>query len=197
MPPHAPYDNGLLIALIFITSKICTRNFLAESISVCGAAVIVGCIMGPTVYHRHSSITRKGFAKSPTFLANRSLIFLSFFPLEQPTAAPQVAILGGSGSGSTGISAGSGTGSSCSFPGAPAHSTVQFTDDSLASGTVASYSCERGFELLGPARRVCDSGQWVPEGIPFCGKYRRMVFCTGFFGVVVRGGVSESLFDIS
>lgn len=80
----------------------------------------------------------------------------SLFPLpEQPTASPQVAPAGGGG---------------CKFPGAPAHSTVQFTDESLPNGAVASYSCERGFELLGPARRVCDNGQWIPEGIPFCGK---------------------------
>ncbi|XP_058445168.1 uncharacterized protein LOC131426449 isoform X2 [Malaya genurostris] len=72
---------------------------------------------------------------------------------EQPTASPQVSPDGGG---------------SCKFPGAPAHSTVQFTDDALPNGAVASYSCERGFELLGPSRRVCDNGQWIPEGIPFC-----------------------------
>ncbi|XP_055712742.1 uncharacterized protein LOC129807475 [Phlebotomus papatasi] len=59
-------------------------------------------------------------------------------------------------------------GQSCSFPGSPAHSHVTFSDESLSNGCVASYSCERGFELLGPARRVCDNGNWVPEGIPFC-----------------------------
>lgn len=59
----------------------------------------------------------------------------------------------------------------CSFPGSPAHSVVVFTNESLVSGTVASYSCERGFELLGPSRRVCDNGVWLPEGIPFCGEY--------------------------
>lgn len=59
----------------------------------------------------------------------------------------------------------------CSFPGSPAHSVVVFTNESLVSGTVASYSCERGFELLGPSRRVCDNGIWLPEGIPFCGEY--------------------------
>ncbi|EDW78412.2 uncharacterized protein Dwil_GK16413 [Drosophila willistoni] len=58
--------------------------------------------------------------------------------------------------------------SDCSFPGSPAHSSVVFSNANLTQGTVASYSCERGFELLGPARRVCDKSQWVPEGIPFC-----------------------------
>ncbi|XP_075157366.1 uncharacterized protein LOC142230616 isoform X3 [Haematobia irritans] len=57
---------------------------------------------------------------------------------------------------------------SCSFPGSPAHSTVVFSNANLTDSTVASYSCERGFELLGPARRVCDKGVWLPEGIPFC-----------------------------
>lgn len=36
--------------------------------------------------------------------------------------------------------------------------------------------CERGFELLGPARRVCENGQWTPEGIPFCGKCIFVIF---------------------
>ncbi|KAF5278300.1 hypothetical protein FQR65_LT03568 [Abscondita terminalis] len=56
----------------------------------------------------------------------------------------------------------------CKFPGAPAHSHVVFSDDTLGLGTVATYTCERGFELLGPSRRVCENGQWLPEGIPFC-----------------------------
>ncbi|XP_035727267.1 uncharacterized protein LOC118443834 isoform X2 [Vespa mandarinia] len=73
----------------------------------------------------------------------------------------------------------------CGYPGAPAHSSVRFTgsgiDDvideeeallketKLPEGTVATYSCERGFELLGPARRQCQTeGTWTPEGVPFC-----------------------------
>ena len=32
----------------------------------------------------------------------------------------------------------------------------------------------RGFELLGPARRVCgQEGTWTPQGIPFCGQLTR------------------------
>lgn len=58
----------------------------------------------------------------------------------------------------------------CRFPGAPAHSSVIFSDETLGPGAVASYTCERGFELLGPSRRVCENGQWLPEGIPFCGE---------------------------
>lgn len=58
----------------------------------------------------------------------------------------------------------------CHFPGAPAHSNVVFSDETLGPGTVATYSCERGFELLGPSRRVCEKGVWLPEGIPFCGE---------------------------
>lgn len=61
----------------------------------------------------------------------------------------------------------------CGFPGAPAHSTVEFTEpgasDNVSTGTIAEYTCDRGFELLGPARRVCaENGTWSPQGIPFC-----------------------------
>ncbi|XP_026315210.1 CUB and sushi domain-containing protein 3 isoform X2 [Hyposmocoma kahamanoa] len=57
----------------------------------------------------------------------------------------------------------------CPFPGAPAHSRVSFSDEALAEGSVATYECELGFELLGPARRICgDDGRWTPDGIPFC-----------------------------
>ncbi|XP_063837861.1 sushi, von Willebrand factor type A, EGF and pentraxin domain-containing protein 1 isoform X2 [Ostrinia nubilalis] len=57
----------------------------------------------------------------------------------------------------------------CRFPGAPAHSKVAFSDDALSEGTIATYACERGFELLGPARRICGTnGKWTPDGIPFC-----------------------------
>lgn len=59
--------------------------------------------------------------------------------------------------------------SKCGFPGAPAHSRVYFSDDTMSEGTVATYECERGFELLGPTRRVCGhNGRWTPDGIPFC-----------------------------
>ncbi|XP_019766261.2 uncharacterized protein LOC109541757 [Dendroctonus ponderosae] len=56
----------------------------------------------------------------------------------------------------------------CKFPGSPAHSSVEFSDETLGPATIATYSCERGFELLGPSRRVCENGAWLPEGIPFC-----------------------------
>ncbi|KAL4717679.1 hypothetical protein ACJJTC_000828 [Scirpophaga incertulas] len=57
----------------------------------------------------------------------------------------------------------------CRFPGAPAHSKVTFSNDALTEGTIATYTCERGFELLGPSRRICGPmGKWTPEGIPFC-----------------------------
>ncbi|KAF2350881.1 Sushi/SCR/CCP domain, partial [Trinorchestia longiramus] len=57
----------------------------------------------------------------------------------------------------------------CGFPGAPAHSTVSFSDDTMREGTVATYICDRGFELLGPARKIClNNGTWSPPGIPFC-----------------------------
>lgn len=65
----------------------------------------------------------------------------------------------------------------CKFPGAPAHSTVLFSNETLSIGTIATYNCERGFELLGPARRICEStGEWIPEGIPFCGEFNKYIF---------------------
>lgn len=80
-----------------------------------------------------------------------------------------------------------GNSAGCGYPGAPAHSHVRFTgpaiedvideeealpkDKTFPEGTVSTYTCERGFELLGPARRQCrNDGQWIPEGVPFCGK---------------------------
>ncbi|XP_068237942.1 uncharacterized protein [Palaemon carinicauda] len=61
------------------------------------------------------------------------------------------------------------TGWCCGFPGAPSHSSVTFSDNSLGVNTIASYSCDRGFELLGPARKICgENGTWAPPGIPFC-----------------------------
>ncbi|XP_042227360.1 uncharacterized protein LOC121869850 isoform X2 [Homarus americanus] len=61
------------------------------------------------------------------------------------------------------------TGWCCGFPGAPSHSTVTFSDNRLDSNTVATYACDRGFELLGPARKICaENGTWTPAGIPFC-----------------------------
>ncbi|CAL7935880.1 unnamed protein product [Xylocopa violacea] len=76
-------------------------------------------------------------------------------------------------------------GNECGYPGAPAHGSVRFTipgtedvvdeedpllkDTILPVSTVATYSCEPGFELLGPARRQCETdGSWTPEGVPFC-----------------------------
>ncbi|CAG9781746.1 unnamed protein product [Diatraea saccharalis] len=57
----------------------------------------------------------------------------------------------------------------CGFPGAPAHCKVSFSEEEPREGTVVTYSCEPGFELLGPARRVCGpNSRWTPDGIPFC-----------------------------
>ncbi|XP_049276019.1 sushi, von Willebrand factor type A, EGF and pentraxin domain-containing protein 1-like [Rhipicephalus sanguineus] len=57
----------------------------------------------------------------------------------------------------------------CGYPGCPAHATVTFSRDDMSPGTVATYVCDAGYELLGPSRRVCTvNGTWVPEGIPYC-----------------------------
>ncbi|XP_076320035.1 uncharacterized protein LOC143230409 [Tachypleus tridentatus] len=58
---------------------------------------------------------------------------------------------------------------SCGYPGSSAHSSVKFTTEEVGPGTEAIYSCDRGFELLGPSRKVCEENStWTPLGIPFC-----------------------------
>ncbi|XP_065299700.1 uncharacterized protein [Dermacentor albipictus] len=57
----------------------------------------------------------------------------------------------------------------CGYPGCPAHATVTFSRDDMAPGTVATYACDPGCELLGPGRKVCTgNGTWAPDGLPFC-----------------------------
>lgn len=59
----------------------------------------------------------------------------------------------------------------CGYPGSPAHASVAFSSEAIESGTVATYTCDNGYELLGPPRRTCsENGTWVPQGIPFCGE---------------------------
>lgn len=59
----------------------------------------------------------------------------------------------------------------CSYPGSPLHCSVTFTNERLNAGTIVTYTCDYGYELLGPSRRACNqNGTWTPEGIPFCGK---------------------------
>ncbi|GBM26179.1 Sushi, von Willebrand factor type A, EGF and pentraxin domain-containing protein 1 [Araneus ventricosus] len=57
----------------------------------------------------------------------------------------------------------------CGYPGSPAHASVSFSTEVIGPATVATYTCDSGFEILGPARRVCTAnGTWTPQGIPFC-----------------------------
>lgn len=59
----------------------------------------------------------------------------------------------------------------CGYPGSPAHASVTFNTSHVVAGTAASYTCDSGYELLGPPRRLCQAnGTWSPVGIPFCGK---------------------------
>lgn len=59
----------------------------------------------------------------------------------------------------------------CGYPGSPAHASIAFNTSTVVSGTAASYTCDNGYELLGPPRRICQAnGSWSPVGIPFCGK---------------------------
>lgn len=65
----------------------------------------------------------------------------------------------------------------CGYPGSPAHASVILSTEKIAPGTIATYTCDNGYELLGPPRRACNTnGTWTPAGIPFCGKCRRNLF---------------------
>ncbi|GFY56490.1 sushi, von Willebrand factor type A, EGF and pentraxin domain-containing protein 1 [Trichonephila inaurata madagascariensis] len=58
---------------------------------------------------------------------------------------------------------------SCGYPGSPSHSIVTFNTETVQTGTVATYRCDPGFDLLGPIRRLCvENGTWIPIGIPVC-----------------------------
>lgn len=60
----------------------------------------------------------------------------------------------------------------CGYPGSPAHASVTFNTSQVVVGTASSYTCDNGYELLGPPRRLCQAnGTWSPIGIPFCGKW--------------------------
>lgn len=60
----------------------------------------------------------------------------------------------------------------CGYPGSPGHASVAFSSETIEPGTVATYTCDNGYELLGPPRRSCSqNGTWEPQGIPFCGKH--------------------------
>ncbi|XP_040066636.1 uncharacterized protein LOC115308197 [Ixodes scapularis] len=57
----------------------------------------------------------------------------------------------------------------CGYPWVPAHCSVTYSKDDLSVGSVATYTCDPGYELLGPGRRMCSAnGTWTPPNIPFC-----------------------------
>ncbi len=101
----------------------------------------------------HSLSFSFSFLKSSCWhTVTNSLFFLSFFSLPK-------------------------TAQTCGYPGSPAHAIVSMSPQGpIQSGTTATYNCDNGYELLGPARRTCnENGTWTPLGIPFCGK------CSPFF----------------
>jgi len=74
----------------------------------------------------------------------------------------------------------------CGYPGSPPHAIVSFTSDSIKAGTVATYTCDNGYELLGPPRRTClENGTWVPQGVPFCGELSLFRFYASGYSVCV------------
>ncbi|XP_063986412.1 sushi, von Willebrand factor type A, EGF and pentraxin domain-containing protein 1 [Diachasmimorpha longicaudata] len=57
----------------------------------------------------------------------------------------------------------------CGHPAVPMNSKVSLSDDSLSPGTIASYTCDAGYELFGQSTLTCTShGKWQGE-LPFCG----------------------------
>ncbi|XP_035216887.1 uncharacterized protein LOC118190306 [Stegodyphus dumicola] len=58
---------------------------------------------------------------------------------------------------------------SCGLPGSTFRSTVTFNTESIRRGTIATYTCETGFRLIGPWRRLClGNGTWTPKELPIC-----------------------------
>lgn len=75
----------------------------------------------------------------------------------------------------------------------PRNSDEFYTANEIAEGTTVSYVCERGYELLGPPQRTCQSnGTWTPTGLPYCvmdiakGK---PFFVSSTLGTVVRNSL--------
>ena len=59
---------------------------------------------------------------------------------------------------------------SCGYPSSPSHASISFSTDSIRNGTVITYTCDIGYELLGPSRRTCNGIKWQPSPMPFCGE---------------------------
>uniref|UniRef100_A0A0K0DVD5 C-type lectin domain-containing protein n=1 Tax=Strongyloides stercoralis TaxID=6248 RepID=A0A0K0DVD5_STRER len=56
----------------------------------------------------------------------------------------------------------------CTFPGVSENSKVVFSSQTFTVGTIAFYSCEYGFKLIGQSKRRCnDDGLWSHD-IPVC-----------------------------
>lgn len=54
----------------------------------------------------------------------------------------------------------------------PLNARVSLSQKSLTSGTIATYSCDEGYELFGDPTTLCSpSGDWLGD-LPFCGKLR-------------------------
>ncbi|KAG7211173.1 hypothetical protein KM043_010494 [Ampulex compressa] len=57
----------------------------------------------------------------------------------------------------------------CGHPAVPMNAKVSLTDESLAIGTVAQYTCDVGYELFGSTSLTCNGqGKWQGD-FPFCG----------------------------
>ncbi|XP_057333972.1 sushi, von Willebrand factor type A, EGF and pentraxin domain-containing protein 1 isoform X2 [Microplitis mediator] len=60
-------------------------------------------------------------------------------------------------------------GTKCGHPAVPMNSKVSLSNDSLSAGTLATYTCDAGYELFGQSTTTCSNrGRWQGE-LPFCG----------------------------
>uniref|UniRef100_A0ABD2WSD8 Sushi, von Willebrand factor type A, EGF and pentraxin domain-containing protein 1 n=1 Tax=Trichogramma kaykai TaxID=54128 RepID=A0ABD2WSD8_9HYME len=57
----------------------------------------------------------------------------------------------------------------CGHPAVPMNTRVSLSDESLRVGTIATYTCDPGYELFGSNNTICNSrGKWQGE-LPACG----------------------------
>uniref|UniRef100_T1HHH2 Sushi domain-containing protein n=1 Tax=Rhodnius prolixus TaxID=13249 RepID=T1HHH2_RHOPR len=60
-------------------------------------------------------------------------------------------------------------GEKCGHPAVPANAKLALSSESLDPGTIATYTCDDGYELFGSPTSTCSaSGVWQGE-LPFCG----------------------------
>lgn len=69
----------------------------------------------------------------------------------------------------------------CGYPGDIERGRVSLVENSSQIGSVAEYTCDDGFGLIGASVRHCStSGTWVPAQVPACyGTVSFIFYCFG------------------